>query len=280
LANQEVLKMLNIVAGAVQEFLMLALIFGLITAVFEGMAFLKPSARQKRNWRVNLSYFAFDLLVMMPLLVLVSQGIRGAILNSSSPASALPFTPSLAAGFVILLAVMVSDFIGYWRHRLMHIAWLWPIHAAHHSDEDVTWFSLVRFHPLNRLIAVLFDVVILTLLDFPVWAVVFSNRVRHFYGYFVHSDFSWRYGPLKFLFVSPFLHRWHHATDMAARDKNFATVFSIYDVLFGTFYCPAQKAVSLGVDDPDYPTGFVGQTMYPLRLWRKSLFDQASSKAL
>ncbi len=269
--------LLERVLDAVQEFSILAVIFSALTIASGGVAALRPSNRQMRNWRLNLAYFAFDLLVLFPLMILVSQWI-GSLFTRDTVA--LPFVFSPYAVFVMIMALMVSDFVGYWRHRLMHFSWLWPVHAAHHSDEDVTWFSLVRFHPLNRLVAVIFDVAVLSLLDFPVWAVIVSNRVRHFYGYLVHSDVNWHYGPFKHLLVSPFLHRWHHATDIEARDKNFATIFSFYDLLFGTFYCPHHVPTSLGVDDRAYPKGFVGQLIYPFKVWHKSLFDQRISKPL
>jgi sterol desaturase/sphingolipid hydroxylase (fatty acid hydroxylase superfamily) len=258
-------------AAGITEFIVLSIVFGSAAFLLHGWKSLVPDERQKRNWRVNGSYFAFDLMVTAPLLLIVSVEIRTAIEEGgrSTGASLFDSMPSWA---VAIAAVMVSDFIGYWRHRLMHLAPLWPVHAAHHSDEDLTWFTLVRFHPINRLISVCLDAVILSALGMPVWAVIFSNRVRHYYGYMIHSDLNWRFGPLKYLFVSPFLHRWHHATDEAARDTNFATVFSIYDVMFGTFYCPKHRAKDLGVNGPDYPTSFIGQLWYPFDHWGRLVF--------
>lgn len=258
--------MLDRVAAGITEFIALSVLFGLVALLVHGRKALVPTGRQKRNWRVNGSYFAFDLIVVTPALVVVSEAIRNAM--SSSQTFGLADMPVWA---VATLAVVLSDFIGYWRHRLMHLTALWPIHAAHHSDEDLTWFSLIRFHPLNRLVAVGFDAAILSALGLPIWAIIFSNRVRHYYGYVVHADIGWRFGPLKYIFVSPFLHRWHHATDEAARDTNFATVFSLYDWLFGTFYCPPHRAEQLGVDGPDYPTSFIGQLWYPFAEWGRWL---------
>jgi len=268
--------MLNRVSEATLEFIALALVFAAATILSQGISALKPTDRQKRNWRVNLSYFAFDIILALPVMFFFAQSVRALMDRNVGPLGLFDENSVLSPFVIMFLALFISDLVGYFRHRIMHYAPLWPIHAAHHSDEDVTWFTLVRFHPLNRLVAVTFDVVVLSLLDFPIWAVVFSNRIRHFYGYFVHSDISWRYGPLKYIFVSPFLHRWHHATDLEARDKNFATIFSLFDVVFGTFYCPQKKAVSLGVDDPDYPNGFLGQTLYPFVVWASARTADAS----
>jgi len=258
--------MLDRVAAGMTEFVALSLLFGTAAVILRGWKVLAPTGRQRRNWRVNGCYFAFDLMVTTPALIVVSEAIR-AMVGSNGPSSDAFGLADMPVWAVAGLALILSDFIGYWRHRLMHLAPLWPIHAAHHSDEDLTWFSLIRFHPLNRLVAVCLDAAILSALGVPVWAVIFSNRVRHYYGYVVHSDLGWRFGPLKYIFVSPFLHRWHHATDESARDTNFATVFSLYDWMFGTFYCPPHRAEGLGVDGPHYPTSFIGQLWHPFAEW-------------
>lgn len=260
--------MLDTVAAGMTEFFALSVLFGGTMILLRGWKSLMPSDRQKRNWRVNASYFAFDLMVTAPALVVISDIIRKAAMGGGQTHSE-PLGTNIPAWTIALLTVVLSDFIGYWRHRLMHLRPLWPIHAAHHSDEDLAWFSLVRFHPLNRLVSVCLDAAVLSALGVPVWAVIFSNRVRHYYGYLVHSNLGWRFGPLRYIFVSPFLHRWHHAPDAVARDTNFATVFSLYDWVFGTFYCPDYKAKDLGVDGARYPTSFVGQLWYPFAEWGK-----------
>jgi sterol desaturase/sphingolipid hydroxylase (fatty acid hydroxylase superfamily) len=260
------------VLSSVQEFLVLGAIFAAIAIWQFGLENLQPTERQKRNWRLNLAYFAADILVFLPVIVWMAGGLRNGL---GSVPIGLEFqkslTQTLSPSLVLLLAIAVADFVGYWRHRLMHTRPLWPVHAAHHSDEDLTWFSLVRFHPFNRVISVFFDIALMSLLGFPVWAIVLSNRFRHYYGYFVHASFGWRFGPLRFIFVSPFFHRWHHAQDMDARDKNFATVFSLYDLVFGTFYCPKKSAENLGVDGEDYPASYIGQLFYPLKQWKCQL---------
>nr|WP_281500710.1 sterol desaturase family protein [Kordiimonas marina] len=178
---------------------------------------------------------------------------------------------SLPTWAVLILAVAVSDLIAYWVHRVMHISWLWPVHAAHHSDRAANWLTLIRFHPLNRFIAVGLSALVFVPLGFPVWSVVASNWIRHFYGYFIHANVGWRFGPLRYVLVSPHLHRWHHSSDAVAFDRNFASVFALYDVIFGTFYSPKHEAGALGVSDPAYPGTWWGQTLYPFRVWVRAL---------
>ena len=64
----------------------------------------------------------------------------------------------------------------------------------------------------------------------------------------------------------PEMHRWHHARDEEICGKNFATVFSVFDRAFGTFYCPGPCNVPLGIEAPMAP-GALGQYVYPLQAW-------------
>lgn len=145
-----------------------------------------------------------------------------------------------------LTIVFVGDFLGYWRHRAQHSPWLWPAHAIHHSDTRLTWFSLERMHPVDRAGSMV-DTIILATLGFPPWALGANVAVRHYYGYFIHADVPWTLGRLGWLMNSPAMHRWHHARDIEGSGSNFATVFSVFDRLFGTYYQPGPCDRPLGV---------------------------------
>jgi sterol desaturase/sphingolipid hydroxylase (fatty acid hydroxylase superfamily) len=63
--------------------------------------------------------------------------------------------------------------------------------------------------------------------------------------------------------VSPVFHRWHHAS--AVRDRNFASTFSLWDVMFGTAHMPAGvRPESYGIGDTAMPEGLMPQLIYPL----------------
>jgi sterol desaturase/sphingolipid hydroxylase (fatty acid hydroxylase superfamily) len=106
--------------------------------------------------------------------------------------------------------------------------------------------------------------VFLLLLGFPPEAMLINNFVRHYWGHFIHADLPWTFGPLGRVIVSPAMHRWHHAIDAAAHGTNFATVFSLFDRLFGTYRVPGPCPGPLGVD-ADMGRGIAGQLAYPLR---------------
>lgn len=143
--------------------------------------------------------------------------------------------------------VVVGDFVGYWRHRLEHVGWFWRSHVMHHSDRSMNWTTIYRFHPFNRLSTTVIDGVVVALVGFPWWAVTLNVFVRHFYGAFIHINRPWTLGFFRHLLVSPAMHRWHHVLEGDGVGKNFASVFSIFDRLFGTYYCPGPCDMKLGV---------------------------------
>ncbi len=85
----------------------------------------------------------------------------------------------------------------------------------------------------------------------------------------MNLNFDWGW-PLRYVLVSPNMHRWHHAADdPEAVDGNFAVVFAFWDVAFGTFYVPKDRLPeSYGVWDEDgndvVSEDFVEQFTYPL----------------
>lgn len=250
-----------------RELVWLSVAFMLLSALLKGRA---TTAWFRRCWgeaRLNLFYYVLDVLLVVPILALTVSAINYVVIGANLSlftASAYEHWPPLA---VLLFCVMVSDLVGYWRHRLMHTRTLWPVHAIHHSDTEMTWTTLARFHPINRLLTVAFNTVVLSVLGIPPGIIALNGIFRHYYGFFEHADIPWTYGPLRYVFVSPVMHRWHHVREVQGSGSNFATVFALYDLLFGTFYMPRSAVPALGVTDRRFPDTWIGQTLYPFRVW-------------
>ena len=67
-------------------------------------------------------------------------------------------------------------------------------------------------------------------------------------SYLVHANVRVTYGPLRWVLVSPEFHHWHHSSDPAHHDRNFAGQCPIVDWLFGTLHMPAgQWPVAYGL---------------------------------
>ncbi|MEM8797453.1 MAG: sterol desaturase family protein [Pseudomonadota bacterium] len=237
------------------------LFFVCIGFVVRKQEFIKDLRRAFPQSVLNLKIMFFNVFFVVPL-IFITAGILHAVVSHYGlwivePGAWSSFHPVI----VILLAVFIGDFTGYWRHRFEHTPILWPSHAVHHSDDEMTWLTLERFHPLNRITTFAIDGSVLLLMGFPAYAVMANYLVRHYYGFFIHADLPWTYGKASWIFVSPAMHRWHHSTDPRYFYTNFATVFSIFDRCFGTYRVPGPCTAPLGVTDSMNPT-LMGQLSY------------------
>jgi sterol desaturase/sphingolipid hydroxylase (fatty acid hydroxylase superfamily) len=225
--------------------------------------------------RVNILMHFIDAMLVAPLLLLLAVGMGE--LFKTYQLTLLPpsFWDGVNPVVVGLLAVFLGDFIGYWRHRLEHTPLLWPSHAVHHSDTEMTWLAIFRFHPINRFTTVVIDYAFIMSLGLPPYAVLVNSLVRHYYGAFIHADLPWTFGIFKYVFVSPAMHRWHHSMDPKAYNTNYASVFSLFDVAFGSFRVPGVCDTPLGVPQ-NMGVGLESQLAYPFkpssyRYFRRSL---------
>jgi sterol desaturase/sphingolipid hydroxylase (fatty acid hydroxylase superfamily) len=254
----------SVVGEALNKLFIPGIFFIILALLVKGRTALIAGQRATRETCINLMIIVLDALLIAPPLALLLILMRNFL-----DFTGRPFSPDTWVAFhpfvVCLLAIFVGDFIGYWRHRLEHTRWLWPSHALHHSDTEMTWLAGYRFHPINRFSTVLVDTLLLSLFGFPPYALVINSLVRHYYGQFIHADLPWTFGIFQYIFVSPAMHRWHHADLPIAFGTNFATVFSVFDRAFGTYRVPGACNAPLGVKELA-EAGLSKQLIHPLRL--------------
>lgn len=147
---------------------------------------------------------------------------------------------------------------------------MWPFHAIHHSAEHLNWLTTLRLHPIDIMIAVIFDFTLLHLAGFDGAGMVFAVIFFKAYNYFTHANLNVKFEkPLRYIFVSPHFHRWHHANEKHAYNKNYSSMFSCLDYIFGTYYHPEDRLPKIyGIDENDqknFPTNFLGQLAYPIK---------------
>ncbi len=176
----------------------------------------------------------------------------------------------------VLVASVVLDLALYVRHRFVHL-YAWPYHIIHHSAKEITWTTWLRLHPGDSFIMGLINVSILWVLGFDAPAMVTAQLLFSYANSFNHANIQLDYGsPLRYIFVSPNMHRWHHGTTEEALNKNFCIIWAWIDILFGTFYLPPfELPERYGAFDEDGedcvgPT-WLDQFFYPFRAHWKTL---------
>ena len=181
------------------------------------------------------------------------------IMRGWGPVSRQPFWLQ-AIGLIVL-----GDLIGYWMHRLFHGRRLWRFHAIHHASRDLDWLSSVRLQPVNDVLMRVAAAVPLLLIGFSPLALAGVTPVLTLLAILVHANVDWDWGPLRSVIASPCFHRWHHTDEAAARDKNFAGLLPLWDILFGTYHMPAgQRPERFGTQTP-VPDSLIGQMVFPFR---------------
>jgi sterol desaturase/sphingolipid hydroxylase (fatty acid hydroxylase superfamily) len=189
-----------------------------------------------------------------------------------------PREPFLAGRLPFWLQVvgvlLLTDFFSYWVHRLHHhIDLLWGMHAVHHDPPQIDWLVAARVHPAELIVGKLLCTVPVYALGFLPDAFGLTVPLAAVYSLLLHANLTWDFGVIGYLLASPAFHRWHHSSERAALDKNFAQVFSFYDYLFGTAYFPSrQRSKSYGlVGGERVPDGILGQLLHPISRQLKKL---------
>jgi len=175
-----------------------------------------------------------------------------------------------------LIYLVVLDLVDYWLHRGQHrLQWWWQLHAVHHSQRQMTFWSDQRNHLLDDLLRdALLAMVAIAVGVAPgqFVALVIASRVLQSLQ---HANLRWRWpGGLKRVRVSPSFHRRHHAIGFGhegpARGVNFAVLFPVWDILFRTAdwrvgFVPTGIRDQL--DGRDYGRGFWSQQWRAIERW-------------
>ncbi|MBD2461986.1 sterol desaturase family protein [Oscillatoria sp. FACHB-1407] len=263
-------------------FVVLTLVFGVLERFF-------PSIPEQPKWRrgvwLDTFYWFFTQLVTqvislgaialaaVPFYLLlgritIQNGTLSLDVNQILAGyGAVSYLPLWVQG---LIMIVVGDLIGYWTHRWHHSRQLWSIHAIHHSSEMIDWLTAMRLHPLNDIISRVCQATPLLLLGFSpmavdVYVVLLTSHIA-----LIHANVSWTFGPFRYVISSPAFHRWHHTTEELGAGKNFAGLFPVFDLIFGTFYMPqGEQPREFGLIGEKIKETFLDQLLFPYRTWKR-----------
>lgn len=248
------------------------LLFILLLALY----FLVRGGHRRWTWRASWGALATLILIHLNLLLGPFRWLAEARLGASYGLAELPQVPAsfwvgTPTWVIVVLGVVAGDFVDYWNHRLMHSKWFWPIHAVHHSDPDVGPLTAFRVHELEGLLMAVSYLFLLTWINLPPVAVGGIALVFLLHNMYVHTPFDWDHGPLRYLITSPRYHFWHHADRPEAYGKNLANVIPLYDLMFGTYYCPGPvRDVPLGAEGVPHHNP-LKLFLFPYVLWLRYL---------
>ena len=247
----------------------------LMTVIFIPLELFFPKNKFQtkfhEEWRTDLMYFVishlfiqfFGIVTQKPAILFFGWiGLDKIHLWIQS----LPFIVAL------FLAFFTTDLFQYWAHRFFHTrVYLWRFHSIHHSTQHMDWLAGSRTHFMD-----IFFTRAMTFI--PLYVLGFSTTVFNVYIIFIaihavliHANTRINFGVIKYIFTTPQYHHWHHCEDPKYYGHNFASIFPLIDIIFGTYYLPGNEwPAGTGVHEGNYPKGFLKQSIYP---FTKSPFD-------
>lgn len=236
-------------------------------AVFTFIEKVIPREREQAilrpEWQLDLVYFGINHL-LISVLLLVANGFAPLAFGWATNARVQAAVSALPLAAQVALLVLAADFVQYWTHRLFHeVPWLWNIHAVHHSCETMDWLAGSRMHLVDELVTRSLVMVPLYLLGPAKPALDAYVLFAALQAVLAHANVGIRFGPLKYLLTTPQYHHWHHSSEAAAIDTNYAVHLPLYDRLFGTYHMPAAEwPHTYGTTKP-VPRTLLGQLLYP-----------------
>ena len=234
---------------ATEWFLLGVVQVALLYVVLRPLEALYPAEpwRDRRGTGVDVVYTllhrlgAFSLLVFVLLRPLAEAATARLRAHEFTPFNLDALWPGVTDMPIVSFAIylVALDLLDYWLHRAQHrFRWWWALHALHHSQRKMSFWTDDRNHLLDSLINDAIKAAV---------ALAIGVEPAQFVGLLIaarvvqsvqHANLPWTYGPLGYLLVSPVFHRVHHAIGVGHEGRrygcNFAVLFPLWDIVFGT----------------------------------------------
>ena len=235
--------------------LQLVLFFSLLAALIVAERFLprRPGPMDRaRRWPVN---FFFTLLNLIALALLPVSFISAALWAEGRAIGVLRVVdaPAIVAAIVTLL---VRSFISFGTHYLNHmVPALWQLHRVHHLDTELDVSTTVRFHPLEFVVGLIVGLPLVVATGLSPWVLMSYELLDVVVTLWTHSNVRLPSAVdrvLRYVVVTPDLHRIHHSAWKPETNSNFGAVFPVWDLVFGTFNDrprDGHERMRLGLDE-------------------------------
>ena len=223
-----------------------------VMAAWEALAprRLRLHARLAR-WPRNLAIVGLNTVLVR---VVFPTAAVGFALLAAERGWGLLNVVEIPRGLAVVLSVVALDFAIYLQHVMFHaVPVLWRLHRVHHADPDFDLTTGARFHPIEIVLSMLIKVAAIAVLGPPALAVLLFEIVLNASAMFNHANVRLPGrvdAALRWLVVTPDMHRIHHSQQRAEADSNYGFNLSWWDRLLGTYTPVAhqpQESMAIGV---------------------------------
>lgn len=194
------------------------------------------------RWPSNLGLVILDTLLIRLLVPTTAVGVAlFAQKNNFGVFNFYDFGRTLS----VVLSVILLDLAIYGQHVLFHsVPLLWRLHRVHHADTEFDVTTGLRFHPVEIILSLFIKFAVIMCLGVPAVAVVIFEILLNGSAMFNHSNIKlpeWLDKPLRWIVVTPDMHRVHHSSEQIETDSNFGFNLPWWDFIFGTYRANADK---------------------------------------
>jgi sterol desaturase/sphingolipid hydroxylase (fatty acid hydroxylase superfamily) len=155
----------------------------------------------------------------------------------------------------VLLGIVALDLAIYLQHVLFHaVPALWRLHRMHHADLEFDVTTGSRFHPIEILLSMGIKLGVIAALGPPAVAVLIFEILLNATAMFNHGNVSIPAHidrVLRWLIVTPDMHRVHHSVRVRETNSNFGFNLPWWDRLFGTYRdqpAAGHEAMTIGIE--------------------------------
>jgi len=204
-------------------------------AIWESLSPRRQLTTSKtRRWVSNISITLLGTAIVRGIFPVLAVAFAAnqtnlGILNQVS----LPFS------LKVFIGVLAFDFIIYFQHVLFHtVPILWRLHMMHHADLDIDVTTGLRFHPIEIILSMVIKITAVILIGPPVLAVILFEILLNGTSMFNHGNLRIPVEidrVLRFIIVTPDMHRVHHSVVIRETNSNFGFNFPLWDRLFRTY---------------------------------------------
>ncbi|MEC4749682.1 sterol desaturase family protein [Methylomicrobium sp. Wu6] len=195
-----------------------------------------------QRWPINLGLAALNMVLMR--VTIGSMSYISAVYAKDHAWGLLNLTAA-PNWLAVVATLLLLDFAIYGQHILMH-KWppLWRLHQVHHTDLEFDATTAVRFHPFEIMLSMLYKVLCIILIGADPAAVITFEIILNGAATFNHGNVDIQPAldrKLRWLIITPDMHRIHHSTRRAETDSNYGFSISLWDRLCGTYIAAPQE---------------------------------------
>lgn len=214
--------------------LLLSVILESIISYKQNSFFYKNKKELSLSLLIGSGYILISLLtgfLSMYFLYLVSFYLCPVRIRHAFDIQNKTFSTTLS----FIACFILYDLCRYWAHRVAHEKrFWWATHEIHHTASEYNLLVALRLSWVDQLKAIFF--IPLLLLGFHPFTVYLVHQISNILQFLQHTGLDIKFSPwLEKIFVSPKLHRVHHAKNDTYIDKNYGSIFIFWDKIFGTY---------------------------------------------